>query len=134
MDITYSFPGGARVDALAGDHVIRTDQPPNASAPSPFTLFLASIGACAGVYVQAFCRKRGIDTSDIHIVQRNRIAPDGMVERIDLDIALPADFPEQYRAAVVRSAEQCTVKQHLEHPPAVVLEATIARPDMAGAL
>jgi ribosomal protein S12 methylthiotransferase accessory factor len=43
----------------------------------------------------------------------------GLVSRIDLDIQLPPDFPERYRAAVIRAAEQCTVKKHLEHPPVI---------------
>lgn len=123
MEMVFTFPEGARVDGVAGPFVIRTDQPPNATAPSPFTLFLASIGACAGVYVQAFCRKRGIDPSAIRIVQRNRAAANGMVEEVDLMIELPSDFPEQYREAVVRVADQCIVKEHLRQPPRIVITA-----------
>jgi ribosomal protein S12 methylthiotransferase accessory factor len=48
MEMILTFPGGARVDAQFGPHLIRTDQPPQAggagSAPAPFSLFLASIG------------------------------------------------------------------------------------------
>jgi hypothetical protein len=33
---------------------------------------------------------------------------------VQLDIELPTDFPEQYRAAVIRAAEQCAVKKLLE--------------------
>jgi ribosomal protein S12 methylthiotransferase accessory factor len=36
---------------------------------------------------------------------------------VDLEIQLPPDFPEKYKTAVIRSAEQCAVKKHLEHPP-----------------
>ena len=124
MEMTFTFPGGARVDGHVGGFVIPTDQPPDATAPSPFTLFLASIGSCAGVYVQAFCHKRGIDTSDIRIVQRHEMSANGMVARVELDIELPSDFPGQYRDAVVRAAEHCTVKQHLEFPPVIALKAT----------
>jgi putative redox protein len=123
MDMTFTFPGGARVDGHVGGFVIPTDQPPHATAPSPFTLFLASIGACAGVYVQAFCRKRGIDTSGIRIVQRHELEANGMVGRISIEVELPPDFPEQYRDAVIRAAEHCTVKQHLEFPPAIAVKA-----------
>ena len=42
----------------------------------------------------------------------------GLIGQIDLEIQLPPDFPENYKAAVIRSAEQCAVKKHLEHPPA----------------
>ncbi len=32
-------------------------------------------------------------------------------------ITLPKDFPEQYRAALIRSVELCTVKRHIANPP-----------------
>jgi ribosomal protein S12 methylthiotransferase accessory factor len=40
-----------------------------------------------------------------------------LIGQIDLEIQLPPDFPEKYKAAVIRSAEQCAVKKHMEHPP-----------------
>lgn len=123
MEMVFTFPGGARVDGEADGFVIRTDQPPEASAPSPFTLFLASIGACAGVYVQAFCHKRGIPTNDIRIVQQNHRNDDGHVAEVEVTVELPPDFPAQYREAVVRAADRCTVKQHLAQPPRVKVAA-----------
>ena len=133
MLMTFSFPGGARVDAHVGNFVVHTDQPPDASAPSPFTLFLASVGACAGVYVQAFCQKRGIPMDGITIEQRTQPGPDGMIDRIELMVRLPADFPDQYRDAVIRSAERCTVKQHLAKPPAIDVRAAASAPiEVAG--
>jgi ribosomal protein S12 methylthiotransferase accessory factor len=122
MEMEITFPGGARVDADFGGFSVKTDQPAqgggDGSAPTPFATFLASIGTCAGIYVLGFCRQRGIPTQDIKIVQRthgDRMT--GLIGQIDLDIQLPADFPEKYKDAVIRSAEQCAVKKHLEHPP-----------------
>lgn len=126
MEMTFSFPGGARVDGEADGFVIRTDQPPEATAPSPFTLFLASIGACTGVYVQAFCRRRGIPTHDIRIVQTNHRGDDGRVSAVDVTVELPDGFPPQYRDAVIRAADHCTVKQHLANPPRVTVSAATA--------
>jgi putative redox protein len=119
MDMTFTFPGGSRVDGQVGRFTIFTDQPPNATAPSPFTLFLASIGACAGVYVLAFCRRRDIPTDHIRVVQRNVTDDDGMVSAVDITVELPSDFPEQYRDAVIRAADRCTVKLHLAKPPRI---------------
>ena len=70
----------------------------------------------------------------ICIVQRNVTGPDGMVERVELDIQLPPDFPERYREAVVRAADQCTVKQHLELPPLIAVRATTAQREEVGAV
>jgi putative redox protein len=116
MEMEIVFPGGKRVDAITGGMVIATDQ--NGSAPAPFGLFLASIGTCAGIYVLSFCQQRGLPTDGIRIVQRMSSNPvTRMIDRIELDIQLPPDFPEKYREAVVRSAELCAVKKHLENPP-----------------
>jgi putative redox protein len=121
MEMIIDFPGGARVDAHFGNHVVPTDQPLQGggtdSAPTPFAVFLASIGTCAGIYVLGFCRQRGLPTEGIRIVEKVNYAVTGMVETIDLEIQVPADFPAKYYEALVRSADQCKVKQHLEHPP-----------------
>jgi ribosomal protein S12 methylthiotransferase accessory factor len=122
MEMEITFPGGARVDANFGGMTVKTDQPVQGggqgSAPTPFATFLASIGTCAGIYVLGFCQQRGIPTDGIKIVQRMQSdRTTGLVGQIDLEIQLPPDFPEKYKTAVIRSAEQCAVKKHLEHPP-----------------
>jgi len=130
MDILIDFPGGSRVDAHFGAFTIRTDQPPHGggedSAPTPFATFLASLGTCAGIYVLGFCRQRGISTDGIRLIQTNTVEPlTGMVTRVELEIQLPPDFPEKYKAAVVRAAEQCAVKKHLEHPPEIKVRTSV---------
>jgi len=122
MDMTISFPGGARVDAQFGSFTVRTDQPAQgggeASAPTPFALFLASLGTCAGIYVLGFCKQRGLATDGIRILQRvERDPATGLIGTVAMDIEVPPDFPEKYHASLVRAAEQCAVKKHLEHPP-----------------
>jgi ribosomal protein S12 methylthiotransferase accessory factor len=118
MEMLIDFPGGSRVDAHFGAFTVATDQPPVASAPTPFALFLSSIGTCAGIYVLGFCKQRNLPTDGIRIIQRihsNQMS--GMVEKIDLEIQVPAEFPEKYRDSLIRSAELCAVKKHLENPP-----------------
>jgi ribosomal protein S12 methylthiotransferase accessory factor len=118
MEMKIDFPGGSRVDAHFGGFTVPTDQPPAASAPMPFDLFLVSIGTCAGIYILGFCQQRGLSTEGIQIIQRvhsNRAS--GMVEEIDLEIQIPPTFPEKYRDSLIRSAELCKVKKHLEKPP-----------------
>jgi ribosomal protein S12 methylthiotransferase accessory factor len=123
MELLIDFPGGARVDAHFGPYTVQTDQPPagggEGSAPAPFEIFLSSIGTCAGIYVLGFCKQRGLPTEGIRILQRvHRSQQSGMAEKIDLEIQVPPSFPEKYYASLVRSAELCAVKKHLEHPPA----------------
>jgi ribosomal protein S12 methylthiotransferase accessory factor len=118
MEMLIDFPGGSRVDAHFGSFTVATDQPPVASAPSPFEIFLASIGTCAGIYVLDFCRQRNLPTKGIRILERiNHSRLTSMVETIGLEIQVPPDFPEKYRDSLIRSAELCAVKKHLENPP-----------------
>lgn len=126
MSMEITFPGGARVDARMDGTIVMTDQPPQAggegSAPTPFALFLASIGTCAGIYVLNFCRQRGIPTEDIRLVQRHHRDPNsGMVDQVEVTIDLPPDFPQQYIESVVRAADLCAVKKHLKNPPQVMV-------------
>jgi ribosomal protein S12 methylthiotransferase accessory factor len=121
MNMIIDFPGGARVDAHFGPFTVKTDQPAfgyQPDAPTPFALFLSSLGTCAGIYVLGFCNQRGISAEGIRIVQSlevNRMT--GLVGKVNLDIQLPPEFPEKYKTAVIRSAEQCAVKKHFENPP-----------------
>jgi putative redox protein len=122
MELTIDFPGGSRVDAHFDNFTVPTDQPVigggEGSAPSPFDTFLASIGTCAGIYVLGFCRQRGLPTDGIRILERpHRSQMTGMVEQIELEIQVPPSFPEKYRPSLIKSAELCAVKKHLEHPP-----------------
>ncbi len=129
MEMVIDFPGGARVDAHFGSFTVMTDQPPAATAPTPFATFLASIGTCAGIYVLGFCQQRGLPTEGIRILQRmhaDRFS--GMVTKIDLEIQVPPTFPDKYRDSLVRSAELCAVKKHFERPPQFEVYTQIMEP------
>lgn len=118
MEMIIDFPGGSRVDAHFNGFSVPTDQPPAASAPTPFDLFLTSIGTCAGIYVLGFCQQRGLPTDGIQIVQRvHTDKTSGMVDEIDIEILVPPTFPAKYYESLIRSAELCKVKKHIEKPP-----------------
>jgi putative redox protein len=121
MEIKVSFPGGLKVDAEVGQHLIRTDQSIESggegSAPEPFTLFLTSVATCAGIYVLRFCQSRGISTKGVSLAQKANFGAGGL-EGIDIEIIVPPDFPEKYYDALVRSASKCAVKRVMENPPA----------------
>ena len=130
MDMTVTFPGGVKVDAQFGSHIIKTDQPVQGggegSAPAPFALFLASIATCAGIYVLGFCKQRGLPTDGIRLVQRLEADPrTGMISRVVIDIVVPPGFPEKYHPALIRAADQCAVKKHLENPPAFEVKTVV---------
>ena len=124
MDMVVTLGEGKKVAAEFKGFTIRTDQPTadggGNSAPSPFDLFLASLGTCAGFYVLSFCRERSIPTEGIRIeADFPWDSSTHLIPKVSIRIFLPKDFPDKYRLAVVKAAERCTVKRHLDHPPRI---------------
>ena len=122
MDMKITFPGGTKVNAEYNGFTHETDQARisggEESAPEPFSTFLSSIGTCAGIYVLRVCQQREINTDGMEIVQSMNFNPfSGMIDKIKLNIILPEGFPEKYKKAVIKSANLCAVKKHMEKPP-----------------
>jgi putative redox protein len=126
-EITVSFPGNLRVDAHVEGFVIATDQPVKAggegTAPSPFTVFAASLATCAGFFAVKFCRTRNISTEGMALSlrydwdkEKKRYA------KMVIQLTLPQDFPDKYRDAILRAVDQCVVKEHIHNPPEFVVE------------
>jgi ribosomal protein S12 methylthiotransferase accessory factor len=120
MEITID--GGKVITAHLNGHIIRTDQPLDNggtnTAPAPFDLFLASIGTCAGIYVKSFCDKRQIPTEGIKIIQTMEFDKEKRLPSVfNLEIQLPADFPDKYREAVINAADLCLVKKTINNKP-----------------
>jgi putative redox protein len=123
-----SFPGGVAVEARLDAMTIRTDQPERqgggGTAPSPFDLFLASIGTCAGYYALRFCQERQIPSEGLALTMTwERNPATKLVSRVRIEMSLPPGFPEKYRTAILRAADQCAVKKHLAEAPAIELVA-----------
>ena len=122
IEMEIYFDGNKKVNANLNGNIIKTDQPiqggGDGTAPSPFDLFLASIGTCAGIYVKGFCDQRGLSTDGIKIIQHMNFNPSTrLIDKIDLEIQVPKDFPDKYKEAVINSANLCAVKKHLQNPP-----------------
>lgn len=124
MEMKITLEGKAKVNAAFNGMIVKTDQPlpsGDGTAPSPFDLFLASLGTCAGIYVKMFCDKRGIPTDDIQIIQTitGYDTDKNLITNLKIDVQLPATFPEKYRDAVLSAADLCKVKRHLAQPPKI---------------
>jgi len=123
LQMEVSFPGGKKVDVSFNGFTVHTDQSVmgggEGSAPEPFAYFLASLATCAGIYVLGFCQKRNINTDGLKLLQRAMSDPSGErpLSKVEIEIILPANFPEKYKDAVVKTAELCTVKRVIDSPP-----------------
>lgn len=120
MDISVRLGEARKVEASVNGYTVKTDQPVadggSGESPSPFDYFLASIATCAGYYVVDFCLTREISVDGISVTMHAPRNPEThRIENATIRIKLPEEFPKKYEKAVVRAAEFCSVKKHLEH-------------------
>ena len=121
-DISIKFPGGKRVDAHFDGKTVRTDQSGEnggeGAAPEPFDLVFVSMAPCVGIYVLEFCTSRNLNVEGLGVRLRSEYVPEEKrYAKISIALALPKAFPEKYRKAILRTADLCTVKRHILHPP-----------------
>jgi len=122
MSMHINFPGGVSVAAEFDGFTVLTDQPQRnggeGAAPSPYDLFLASLGTCSGFFALRFCQQRDLPTAGLGLsLDPERDPETGKLIRIRMAIRLPDGFPEKYRKAIVRATEECAVKKVLADPP-----------------
>ena len=120
MEIT--FPGGVAVNTDYKGFITATDQPEvnggNNSAPSPFDLFLSSLGSCAGFFALRFCQQRQLDTTGLRLtLDTERNAETKRLDKVKIVIHLPDNFPEKYHQSIIRATDQCAVKKAIDDPP-----------------
>jgi len=119
-----SFPGGVQVNAQFNGFDVTSDQPERNggqnSAPSPFDYFLASLGTCAGFFALRFCQQRELSADGLRLqLTPERNAETKRLDRVEITMQLPKDFPEKYRKAILRATDQCAVKKALLDPPEI---------------
>ena len=125
--VTVTWDGGVRFTADIRGHKIVVDQPPQGGGqdegPMPLELMPAALGTCIALFVQQFLATRGLDASGLSVqVNTAGAANPHRIGRFEVTVAIPKGVPEQYREAVVRVAESCTVHHTLVHKPEIAVE------------
>ncbi len=122
--IEVSFPKGKQVSANIKGFELLTDQPVsaggNGEAASPFDFFLSSLATCAGFYAVSFCQSRELDTTGMSVeLSREVDRETKLISNIEIKLIVPTGFPEKYEKSIIRAMDQCSVKRHLDNPPAI---------------
>ncbi|MEX2284226.1 MAG: OsmC family protein [Gemmatimonadota bacterium] len=116
--------GGLKLVADVRGHRVPTDQPIKAggadSAPMPLDLIGAALATCIGLAVAQFCAARALSTDGLQVELSQRTARDPYrVDRYDVAVRLPLDFPERYRDAAARVARTCAAFNTLTNLPVI---------------
>jgi putative redox protein len=125
--ITVTWDGGVRFTADVRGHKITVDQPTQGggtdSGPMPLELVPTALGTCVALFVQQFLATRGLDATGLEVqVSTVGAANPHRIGRLDVSVAIPKGIPEQYRDALVRAAESCTVHHTLSYRPEIAVE------------
>ncbi len=116
MKIT--FVGNKKVNVEVKGFNILTDQKKenggDASAPTPIDLFLASLGSCSGVFVLNFLKMHLLPETVYLTLNPIWNINEYVIERIELVIHLPHDFPAGFDHALVEVAKRCLVARHVK--------------------
>ncbi len=125
--VTVTWDGGVRFTADVRGHKIAVDQPPQGggmdSGPMPLELVPAALGTCVALFVQQFLATRGLDATGLEVqVGTAGAANPQRIGRFEVSVAIPGGVPDQYRDALVRVAESCTVHHTLTNRPEIAVK------------
>jgi len=105
---------GGKANASFKDLVMET----GAGSPSPFDLFVASLGTCAALTAAGYCRKKDLCVEGLKInIDVERHPETRLATEIKMDFVIPCGFPQEEVAPLVAAAGECFVKKHLYTPP-----------------
>ncbi len=98
--------GDRTFETTVGAHAFMTDH--SGSGPTPPDFFVASLTGCIGVYVAGYCRKAGIDSTDMSI-ELECEKGDHVMSNFRIAIHLPNAELGARAAALQRVADACLV-------------------------
>jgi ribosomal protein S12 methylthiotransferase accessory factor len=122
LEAAVTYPSGTSMRAQAKDLVVEVGPPPHRGgdpdAYGPFDLLLCALATCTGFPVMDFLRKRGIPTEGAAVrIKAVRGEESHILEKVDIEIVVPPEFPDKYREALVRAAGLCFIKEQLGKAP-----------------
>lgn len=120
--IEIRFGENTEVIASVRGFDIVTDQPLASggknSAPDPFSLFLASVGTCAGYYTLKYCRANGIDPSAVQLkLTAIRDIQTRKMTKLRSDVRLPEGVDPSHHEGIRIAIDECAVKKAMQDMP-----------------
>lgn len=125
METTVVYRGGKRFEAIARNHRVLSDQPPdNGGADEGMTppeLFLASLGTCAAFYAAEYLNTRALPADGLQVrVSGEKGGKPVRITSIQISVTAPGvDSDDRHREGLRRAAGRCLIHNTLVAPPHV---------------
>ena len=117
--ITTVYKGDMLFETQIGSHTVVSDVPAKMGgkdrAPTPPQMFVASLGACIGAFVAAYCGSSGINNDDLKVdVSFDMADNPTRMRNIQARVYLPQGSCKGREKAVHRAAEHCPVHSSID--------------------
>ena len=124
-DIFVRHEQGDRFTISIRGHEVTIDQPVEDGGddmgPTPSELFVASLAGCVGFFAERFMVRHDIAVEGLEVHATYAYAEDApsRVASIDVQLTIPAGFPESKIPTLMRVVDRCTVHNSLRQAPQV---------------
>ena len=124
-DIFVRHEQGDRFTINIRGHDLTIDQPTEDGGddmgPTPSELFVASLAGCIGFFAERFMVRHDIAVDGLEVHATYRYAEDtpSRVASIDVQLTIPAGFPESKIPTLMRVVDRCTVHNSVRQAPEV---------------
>ena len=112
---------------FVGQHGLQADEPLSAggrdTAPSPYELLLAAVGACKVITLRMYAKRKGwplqgvqlnLSHEKVHAEDcANCDSSDSLIDQIDVEIKLQGELSPEQRQILLAIAEKCPVHRTL---------------------
>ncbi len=127
-----SFSGNKKIDVEFKNFKVKTDQSKknggDESAPDPFSIFIASLGACAGFYANTFCDIRKLSTEHMELfVKVGFKKGQKLMDQVNIILNVDENFPKKYVEPIIKAMNSCAVKNQLH--PDITFNTSVNYPD-----
>jgi putative redox protein len=138
--VVVSSDENLRQEIWAGRHTLAADEPRELggddTAPTPYELLLAALGACTSMTLQMYARRKGWPLEHVEVrLKHDRIhardcaeceEKEGYLDRVEKHIAVSGPLTQEQVKRLGEIAEMCPVNRTLHKPLHTTMEIHLA--------